>query len=77
MNSGGASGGWEKNLEKFFDRGLRGVMQVSTPVKNLYQVGHWTSILGGAPIGLMSGKIVADLVNFRLRWGGVAARSRL
>lgn len=76
LNSGGASGGWTKNINRTFRRGFMGLMNIATPVKNLYMVGHWTSIPGGAPIGMMSGKLVADLVCLRLklrRWTGRSA----
>lgn len=69
MNNGGSTGGWSKHVEKTFMRGIRGLCNVTTPVKNLYMVGHWTSIPGGAPIGLMTGKLVSDIVNFKLRFG--------
>ena len=69
LNSGGATGGWSKHVEKTFTPGLKGALQIGTPVKNLYQAGHWTSFLGGAPIGMMSGRLAAGLVNFRLKWG--------
>ncbi len=68
MNDGGSTGGWSKHVEKTFRRGIMGLINVATPVKNFYMVGHWSSIPGGAPIGFMTGKLVSDIVNFRLRY---------
>ena len=69
LNSGGATGGWSKHPARTFSANLKGLMHVTSPVKNLYLAGHWTSIPGGAPMGMMSGRLAAGLVNFRLRWG--------
>jgi len=41
----------------------------NTPVKNLYQVGHWTLSPGGAPAALLSAKLVSSVIAKRLRWG--------
>ena len=70
LNSAGASVGWTAHPRETFRGGLKGLVGSSnTPVRNLYQVGHWTMSPGGAPAGLMTGKIVSTVLRHRLRWG--------
>ena len=69
MNSGGATGGWSKHIDRTFGRGVKGYMNVFSPVKNLYLCGHWTSVLGGAPIGMTTGRMVAAIVNTKRKLG--------
>ncbi len=40
-----------------------------TPVKNLYQVGHWAMYPGGAPSGFMTGRMASLLIRARLKLG--------
>ena len=69
LNAGGATGGWAKHPGRTFLGGTRGLLNIVSPVNNLYLAGHWTSIPGGVPTAIMSGKIVSDITSFRLRWG--------
>lgn len=70
LNSAGASVGWTAHPRETFRGGLKGLFGASnTPIRNLYQVGHWTMSPGGAPAGLMTGKIVSTVLRRRLRWG--------
>ena len=69
LNAGGSTGGWAKHPARTFAGSTRGLMHMFPPVKSLYLAGHWTSISGGVPTAIISGKIVSDVVNFRLRWG--------
>jgi phytoene dehydrogenase-like protein len=69
LNSGGASAGWTFNQEKSFNSGMKAFSGFNPPVKNLYQVGHWAMSPGGAPSGIITGKVVANIVKQRLRWG--------
>ncbi len=69
LNSGGASAGWTFHPEKSFNSGMKALTGFNPPVKNLYQVGHWAMSPGGAPSGIMTGKIVSNIVKQRLRWG--------
>jgi prolycopene isomerase len=70
LNSDGAAVGWTYHPRETFRQGFKGLFGSSnTPIRNLYQVGHWTMSPGGAPAGLMTGKIVSSIVRHRLRWG--------
>jgi phytoene dehydrogenase-like protein len=70
LNSSGAAVGWTYHPRQTFRGGLKGLLGSSnTPVKNLYQVGHWTMSPGGAPAGFITGKIVSSTILRRLRWG--------
>jgi prolycopene isomerase len=70
LNSAGAAVGWTAHPRETFRGGLKGLVGSSnTPIKNLYQVGHWTLSPGGAPAGLMTGKLVSTVLQHRLRWG--------
>ena len=73
LNSAGASVGWTAHPRETFRGGLKGLFGASnTPIPNLYQVGHWTMSPGGAPAGLMTGKIVSTV----LRQTGCGGASR-
>jgi phytoene dehydrogenase-like protein len=66
LNSAGASVGWTAHPRETFRGGLKGLFGTSnTPIRNLYQVGHWTMSPGGAPAGLMTGKIVSTVLRHR------------
>ncbi len=70
LNTNGAAVGWTYHPREAFKGGIKGLFGSSnTPIKNLYQVGHWIMSPGGAPAGLMSGKIVSNTIRRRLRWG--------
>ena len=70
LNSDGAAVGWTYHPRETFRKGFKGLFGSSnTPIRNLYQVGHWTMSPGGAPAGLMTGKVVSTIVRYRLRWG--------
>jgi phytoene dehydrogenase-like protein len=70
LNSAGASVGWTAHPRETFRGGLKGLLRSgNTPIRNLYQVGHWTLSPGGAPAALMTGKIVSSVLRQRLRWG--------
>ena len=73
LNSEGATVGWSYHPRDTFIAGMKGFAGAGmfTPVKNLYQVGHWALYPGGAPSGIMSGRIVSMLVRNRLRFGRV------
>jgi prolycopene isomerase len=67
LNSGGSIIGWSKHPAEALNSGFRSFMDFLTPVKNLYQVGHWAFGPGGIPGGAMTGKLVSDIVRLRLR----------
>lgn len=69
LNAGGASVGWTYNPKNTFAPGIKGMFNIFTPLKNLYQVGHWAMCPGGAPSGFLTGKMVADIVSIRLKTG--------
>jgi len=70
FNAEGAAVGWTYHPREAFKGGVKGIFgQGNTPVKNLYQVGHWTMSPGGAPAGLVSGKLVGNAIRYRLRLG--------
>lgn len=69
LNTGGSTIGWSKHPGEAFDPFLKSFMDFRTPVKNLYQVGHWAFGPGGIPGGTMNGRIVSSLVNLRLSLG--------
>ena len=69
LNSAGASVGWTAHPRETFRGGWKGLLGSSnTPIPNLYQVGHWSMSPGGAPSGLMTGRIVSTVLRQRLRW---------
>jgi phytoene dehydrogenase-like protein len=67
LNSGGSIIGWSKHPAEALNSGFRSFMDFLTPVKNLYQVGHWAFGPGGIPGGAMTGKLVSDIVRLRSR----------
>ena len=69
LNSGGASAGWSFHPQKGFNSGLKSFTGFNPPVKNLFQVGHWSMTPGGAPSGIITGTIVSNIVGRRLQWG--------
>ncbi len=69
LNSGGASAGWTFHPQKAMNSGLKFLTGFNPPVKNLFQVGHWAMSPGGAPSGVITGRIVSGLVAQRLKWG--------
>jgi len=69
LNSMGCTAGWTYNPYETFNNGMKGVTAFKTPVKNLYQVGHWAMSPGGAPSGFMTGKFVSSIIRQRMKWG--------
>ncbi|HIH97864.1 MAG TPA: NAD(P)/FAD-dependent oxidoreductase [Thermoplasmata archaeon] len=60
LNSKGSMMGWDptpENMSKMFK-----TRKQDTPIKNLYQVGHWTFPGGGAPTVMISGKNCAKQI---------------
>jgi len=66
MNSGGSTIGWSKHPRDAFHPIIRSCLDFHTPVRNLYQVGHWAFGPGGIPGGTMTGKAVGEFVRLRL-----------
>ncbi len=67
LNSDGAAVGWSAHPGEAFKGGLKGIMgTANTPTENLYQVGHWAASPGGAPLGLITGKLVSSTIRRRL-----------
>jgi phytoene dehydrogenase-like protein len=70
LNANGAATGWTYHPREAYRGGLRGLMTKSnTGVENLYQVGHWTMSPGGAPAGLITGRLVSSTIRRRFRSG--------
>ena len=76
LNAGGTTVGWTYHPRKGFFRHFMPMTGFLTPVKNLYQVGHWAMTPGGAPSAIISGRIVSLLVGARLKLGGRIAGVR-
>lgn len=68
LNSDGATVGWSYHPHYTPYPGLKGLLGAGmfTPVKNLYQVGHWAMYPGGAPSGLMTGRMASLLIRSRM-----------
>lgn len=66
LNSAGSTIGWSKHPRESFSPFMRSFLDFHTPVKNLYQVGHWAFGPGGIPGGAVNGKMAAELVRLRL-----------
>lgn len=69
LNEGGATVGWTYHPGKGFFRHFMPMTGFLTPVKNMYQVGHWAMTPGGAPSAIITGRMVAGLVGARLKLG--------
>lgn len=71
LNSDGATVGWTYNPYYTAFPGAKGLLGAGmfTPVKNLYQVGHWAMYPGGAPSGFMTGRMASLLIRARLKLG--------
>jgi phytoene dehydrogenase-like protein len=69
LNAGGTTVGWTYHPGRGFFRHFMPMHGFLTPVKNLYQVGHWAMTPGGAPSAIITGRIVAGLVGARLKLG--------
>ena len=69
LNEGGTTGGWSKHPDEAFTKGLKDLTAFLTPIKNMYQVGHWAFGMGGIPAGFMTGKVVSDVIKVRERFG--------
>jgi|YNPBryantNP2012_1023418.scaffolds.fasta_scaffold00045_7 phytoene dehydrogenase-like protein len=69
LNSAGATIGWSKHPRESFSPFIRSFLDFRTPVRNLYQVGHWAFGPGGIPGGLINGKMVSDIIRLRSRLG--------
>lgn len=70
MNTDGSAQGWTMHPGKTFNRKKLIFKLIKTPLKNLYQVGHWSYFPGSAVSAIMSGKIVSTILKFRL-WTGI------
>ncbi len=75
MNTGGATIGWSKHAREAFDPFLKSVLDYHTPVKNLYQVGHWAFGMGGIPGGAITGKMVSEVIRLRSLLGQLTPRA--
>jgi prolycopene isomerase len=64
-NSEGATAGWTWDPRSNPIRGTLG--RYRTPVRGLFQVGHWTARIGGVPAAVLSAKVVADIVAKELK----------
>jgi prolycopene isomerase len=69
LNQGGTSVGWSYRPGKGFFKHFMPMHGFLTPVRNLYQVGHWAMTPGGAPSAIISGRMVSGLVGARLKLG--------
>lgn len=69
LNQGGTTVGWSYHPGKGFFKHFMPMSGFMTPVKNLYQVGHWAMTPGGAPSAIITGRIVSGLVGARLKLG--------
>jgi phytoene dehydrogenase-like protein len=65
LNTAGATIGWSKHAAEAFHPFVRSFLDFRTPVRNLYQVGHWAFGPGGIPGGLINGKLVSEVVRLR------------
>jgi prolycopene isomerase len=72
LNSEGAACGWTYHPAEAFTGGLKGITKnTNTGIENLYQVGHWTMSPGGAPAGLITGKLVSSTIRKRIKTGKI------
>ncbi len=67
LNSGGSTAGWTYDPSKSINPGAQGLWGFKTPVKNLYQAGHWTMSPGGIPACLTSAKMASSIIKWRMR----------
>ncbi len=65
MNTGGATIGWSKHAREALSPFMKSALDFRTPVRGLYQVGHWAFGSGGIPGSIITGKVVSDLVRLR------------
>jgi len=66
LNDSGTTAGWTYHPRESFYKGAKGASAYKTPVKNLYQVGHWGFSPGGATSGFVTGKLVSSIVRREL-----------
>jgi len=66
LNDSGTTSGWTYHPRETFHKGLQGITAYKTPLKNMYQVGHWGFSPGGAPAGFVTGKIVSSSIRRQL-----------
>lgn len=70
LNSEGAACGWTYHPDESFRGGLKGITKnTNMGINRLYQVGHWTMSPGGAPAGLVTGKLVSGAIKKRINFG--------
>lgn len=69
LNSDGSTVGWTYHPRHTMLPGTKGLSGAGmfTPVKNLYQVGHWAMYPGGAPAGFMTGRMASLLIKTKLK----------
>ncbi len=66
LNDSGTTSGWTYHPRETFHKGAKGTIAYKTPIKNMYQVGHWGFSPGGATAGFVTGKIVSSLIRRQL-----------
>jgi len=71
LNSGGAMAGWTYHPQKTFHNTAWNYLALGrfTPVENVLRSGHCAFVGGGALAGMIGGKLVAEVVNARLKLG--------
>jgi len=57
LNAEGATTGWGEAFHKGFLSG-----SITTPIKNLFTVGHWSFSSGGVPTAMLTGKKAAEAI---------------
>jgi phytoene dehydrogenase-like protein len=69
LNSGGSVCGWTYNRTTTFHR--KGIdnyrTAVLTPIKRLFQVGHWTVYPGGAPVCVLTARLAAEIIRRQIK----------
>jgi len=66
LNDSGTTSGWTYHPRETFHKGAKGTTAYKTPIKNMYQVGHWGFSPGGATAGFVTGKIVSSSIRRQL-----------
>lgn len=69
LNSGGSVCGWTYNRKTTFHR--KGIdnyrTAVLTPIKGLFQAGHWTVYPGGAPVCILTARLAAENIRHQMK----------
>jgi phytoene dehydrogenase-like protein len=69
LNSGGSVCGWTYNRPTTFHRkGMDNYRTaVLTPIKGLFQAGHWTVYPGGAPVCVLTARLAAEIIRRQIQ----------